>query len=125
MSEITSDGYQSLREFVVSDLPTPADWDYLALYDETKSEWGRISISGDSRFSWTDLDGDAVIEITGTIQGDDSDITLTQIFQYSAVYDSATGGRRVTEIEQFPQAVLNQPGDDVTVTHTIELPNQP
>lgn len=124
MAEITVDGYQSLRDFAVSATAIPNEWDYIALYDETKSEWGRLSITADSRFQWQDLDGDAIVEVNGTITGGDADVSSPQIFQYAAIYDSASGGRQVTKIEQFPQATLNQPGDDVTITHTIEIPNQ-
>lgn len=125
MSELTADGYQSLREFAVSDVPTPAEWDYIALYDDTKTEVLRLSVSGDVRFDWIDIDGDAIIKMEGVITGGDSDVSLPQTFEYSAAYDAASGGRQITEIEQFPVADLNQPGDDVTITHTIELPNQP
>lgn len=126
MAEISADGYQSLKDFFVSAIATPPDWDYIALYDDTTSEVLRASISGDSRASWTDLDGDSVVTVTITIEGADADVPQPTTFEYSALYDDteANGGRRLTAIEQFSPVTIDSDSDDLTVEHTIEVPGQ-
>jgi len=122
MSELTSDGYQSLREHVVSSNADPNDWDYIEIYDDSGSAVTRVSITGDSRAEWRDLDGDNVLEVFFQVTGADSDITQPVTLNYSAVWDAASSGRQISQKEQFAQATINQDGDTVDITHTIYLP---
>lgn len=126
MAEITDDGYQSIKDFLNSSVSIPNEWDYLALYDDSESEQLRVSITDDSRTEWQDVDGDAILEVYGEFTGDDSDISLPTTFEYSAIFDDdeGEGGDRMTEIEQFATATLDQDGDSLEVTHTIEVPQQ-
>lgn len=126
MAEILADGYQSIKDFVVSTTATPNDWDYIALYDDTQTEVMRVSISGDARADWVDVDGDPLISAEITVTGSDAEITLPTTLEYSAIFDdtSANGGRQVTATEQFATAQLDQSGDEATITHTVEVPDQ-
>ena len=123
MSEITEDGYQSLREFAFSAHTVPNQWDYIAIYDSSKNEVIRVSITGDSRFNWTDLDGDYVGIVSGEIQGSDTDIpTDGTTIEYVALHDSATGGRQITQLEQVSPLTITGGGDAMNISHSIEIP---
>lgn len=123
MGEITEAGYQSMREFAFSAHTVPNQWDYIALYDSSQSEVVRVSITGDSRFYWTDLDGDEVGTVQGEVSGNDSDIpTDGTTIEYTAIWDSATGGRQITQLEQVASMTFNQTGDAMNVTHNVQIP---
>jgi len=126
MGEITSDGYQSLRDFLNSSVAVPNQWDYIALFDDTGSEVLRVSITGDTRAQWQDVDGDPILQAKITITGGDSDVPTPTTFNASAVFDdtAANSGVQITQQESFTQATLDQSGDELTVTHDIEVPNQ-
>ena len=124
MAEILSSGYQTIRDFANSSAAVPSQWDYIAVYDDTGSEVTRVSIVGDSRCQWLDVDGDNILKIEFDITGSDSDISLPVTLEKSAVWNdtSGNGGTQITEKESFASATLNQSGDSVTVTHTIKIP---
>lgn len=127
MAEITSDGYQNLRDHVNGSVSDQNAWDWIALYDDSQSEVLRVSVTGDSRASWTDVDADALLTANITIQGSDSDVPTPTAFEYSALWDDASGGSdptQVTQLEQYATATINQDGDELTVEHTVELPDQ-
>lgn len=127
MAEITADGYQSLKDFVVSTTAVPNDWDHIALYDDAASEVTRLEISTDSRADWVDLDGDPIVAVEVRVSGSDSDIPQPTTFEYAAIFDdtAANSGRQVTQMEQYATRTIDQDGDAITVTHTVEIPNQP
>jgi hypothetical protein len=123
MSEITKEGYQSIREFAVSSYSTPNEWDYLALYDSDKNEITRVSITSDSRFSWSDLDEDNVSSITGTIKGSDSDIpTDGTTVEYLALHDSASGGRQITPLQSVAPRTFTSETDEWSFVPNVEIP---
>lgn len=123
MSEITEDGYQSLRELACAAHTLPNRWDYLAIYDSNIDEVTRVSVTNDSRFYWDDLDGDSILQVRGEVTGSDSDIpTDGTKLTYVAMWDSATGGRQITHEEQVAGLTFNQTGDKMDITHNIELP---
>lgn len=124
MSEILTAGYQSLRDFLNSGATTPNEWDYIEVYDDTGSVVTRVSITGDSRCQWLNDDGDSVLEVEFDITGSDSDITLPVTLEKSAIWDdsSANGGTQITAKESFASATLNQSGDNVVITHTLNIP---
>lgn len=122
MSELTTAGYQTLRDYVNSNVTTPSPWDYIEIYDDTGSAVTRVSITGDSRCQWLDADGDNVLKVEFDVTGVDSDITLPVTIQNSALWNEATNGSQCTTKEQFADATFNQDGDNVTITHTINLP---
>lgn len=124
MSEITADGYQTLKDYLNSSKPNPPDWDYIEIYDDTGSAVTRVSVTGDSRCQWLDVDGDNVLKVEFVVSGGDSDIPLPTTLQQSAIWNdtSANGGDQVTAKETYADATLNQSGDQVTITHSISVP---
>lgn len=124
MAELTSGGYQSLKDFVNSSTVVPNDWDYIEIYDDSQTAVTRVSITGDSRCQWLDADGDKTLKVEFVVTGSDSDISLPVTLEYSAIFDdtSANSGRQITPKEQFATATLNQNGDTVTITHSIDIP---
>jgi len=122
MAELTSDAYQSIRDFVNSSTGVPNDWDYIELYDDASNAVTRVSITVDGRCQWLDVDGDKTLQIEFDVTGSDGDIPIPTTLKYSAVWDSASGGRQITVKEQFAEAVINQSGDSVVITHSIDIP---
>jgi len=122
MAELTSDAYQSIRDFVNSSTGVPNDWDYIELYDDVSNPVTRVSITGDGRCQWLDEDGDKTLQIEFDVTGSDGDIPVPTTLKYSAVWDSASGGRQITVREQFAEAVINQSGDNVVITYSIDIP---
>lgn len=122
MSELTTAGYQTIRDYVNSSNSTPNDWDYIAIYDDAGNEVTRVSITGDSRCQWLDVDGDNVLKVEFDVTGSDADISQPVTLQKSAIWNAGTGGSQVTAKEQYADATLNQDGDNVTITHTVNIP---
>ena len=122
MAELTSEAYQSIRDFVNSSAGVPNDWEFIALYDDASNAVTRVSINGDDRCRWLDKDGDKTLQIEFDVTGSDSDIPIPTKLKYSAVWDSVSGGRQITVKEQFAEAVINQSGDNVVITHSIDIP---
>ena len=122
MAELTSDGYQSIRELVNSSTKFPNDWDDIELYDDAGNAVTRVSITGDDRCKWIDVDGDKTLQIEFDVTGTDGEIPIPTTLKYSAVWDSGSGGRQITVKEQFAEAVINQSGDNVVITHSIDIP---
>jgi hypothetical protein len=122
MSELTTAGYQTFRDYLNSSTSTPSAWDYIEIYDDTGTAVTRVSITGDSRCQWLDADGDNVLKVEFDVTGVDSDISLPVTLQKSAIWNASSGGSQVTVKEQFANATLNQDGDNVTITHTINIP---
>ena len=94
MAELTSDAYQSIRDFVNSSTGVPNDWDYIELYDDASNAVTRVSINIDDRCQWLDEDGDKTLQIEFDVTGSDGDIPIPTTLKHSAVWDSASGGDR-------------------------------
>lgn len=124
MGEITSEGYQTLRDYANSSTATPSSWDYIEIYDDTDTAVTRVSISGDSRCQWMDVDGDPILKVEASFTGSDSDISVPVTLQKAAIWNSASGGSQITQKEQFAQVPFNQDGDNTVITHVIEIPQQ-
>ena len=122
MAELTSEAYQSIRDFVNSSAGVPNDWEFIELYDDESNAVTRVSINGDGRCHWLDEDGDKTLQIKFDVTGSDSDIPIPTTLKYSALWDSESGGRQLTVKEQFAEAVINQSGDNVVITHSIDIP---
>lgn len=122
MSELTTAGYQTLRDYVNSSNSTPSPWDYIEIYDDAGNAITRVSITGDSRSQWLDVDGDNVLKVEFDVTGSDTDISLPVTVQKSALWNASSGGSQCTAKEQFANATLNQDGDNVTITHTVNVP---
>lgn len=126
MSEITAAGYQNIKDSLNSSVADSPDWDYIEIYDDsaTPAAVTRVSITGDARCQWLDVDGDNVLQVEFVVKGSDADIALPVTLQHSAIWDdtAANNGEQMTVKEQFAEATLNQSGDMVTLTHTVNIP---
>jgi hypothetical protein len=122
MSELTTAGYQTFRDFLNSSATTPGEWDYIEIYDDSGTAVTRVSITGDARCGWSDDDGDNILKVTFDVTGSDGDISYPVTLQKSALWNADSGGSQVTVKEQFANATINQDGDNVTITHTVKVP---
>lgn len=122
MSELTTAGYQTIRDYGNSSVTNPSSWDYIEIYDDADNAVTRVSITGDTRCQWLDIDGDKVLKVEFVITGSDSDITIPVTLQKAAIWNEASGGSQITAKEPFADAKFNQSGDSVTITHTINIP---
>lgn len=114
MAEINTDGYQSIRDYI------EANWQYIELRDDTDTAIVRLSPS-DSRVSWTHTAGDQTLKLQIIVKGSDADITASQIFASSAIYDVASGGNPYS-VESFTTFTIEADEDELTVIHNIEVP---
>jgi hypothetical protein len=121
-SKLTSDAYQSIKDFVNGSTEDPNNWDYIELYDDASNAVTRVSITVDGRCQWLDVDGDKTLQIEFDVTGSDDDIPIPTTLKHSAVWDSESGGRQITAKEQFAKTVINQSGDNVVITHSIDIP---
>jgi hypothetical protein len=114
MAEVTTNGYQSLRDYI------EANWIYHSLRDGVDGEIIRLS-TGDARTSWTHTAGDQVLELTTTVAGSDSDIIPPQAFAGSELYDVSSAGSPYAD-ETFEAFTIETDTDELTVKHRIEVP---
>lgn len=112
-SEIPSAGYTDLRDYVRN------NWDYIELVDDTDSVVLRVSVSGDSRASWTDNGQTQLAEIT--VSGSDADITTPVTIDESRLFDVSSGGSAYSS-DTFAAATLQQDSDELTVQHEVQIP---
>jgi hypothetical protein len=122
MSELTTAGYQTLRDYVNSSNASPSAWDYIEVYDDAGNAVTRVSVTSDSRCQWLDVDGDKSLKVEFVVTGSDADMALPVTLQKSALWNASSGGSQTTVKEQYANATLNQSGDTVTITHTINIP---
>ena len=117
MSEISSYGYQSIRDYV------QANWCYIELRDASNTPIMRLSVGTDSRVSWTHTTGSQTLEITAVIKGSDADVgTLPKVFNSSAIFKDAIGGDPCS-VEAFnPNFTMAVAEDQLTVKHSIQIP---
>lgn len=113
-TEITSAGYQSLRDFV------QANWKFIELRDEVGSAILRLG-TDDARVTWEHTAGAQTLQLKMIVKGSDSEITLPRTFASSAVYTSAEGGTELA-MESFSDFTMEETGDELTVIHQLEIP---
>lgn len=113
-TEITSAGYQSLRNFVQS------TWTHIELRDEVGSAILRLDVD-DSRVSWEQLAGAQTLELKIIVKGTDSEVTLPRTFASSAIFSQASGGEELA-MESFSPFTMEASGDELTVIHQLEIP---
>ena len=124
--EITESGYESFRQLVKSADAAPSQWDYIELVDDTDTAVTRVSITGDSRASWSELDkdtsgSDETMEATITVTGGDADISTPVTIVESRLFDTSSGGN-AKSVDTFTQATLDADSDELTVEHQAEVP---
>lgn len=113
-TEITSAGYQSLRNFV------QATWTNIELRDEVGSAILRLDVA-DPRVSWEQLAGAQTLELKIIVKGTDAEVVLPRTFQSSAIFATATGGEELA-MESFSPFTMEATGDELTVIHQLEIP---
>lgn len=114
MAEITAKAYQDLRDYIT------ANWKYIELRDGAESPVIRIGVD-DPRVTWTNEVEAQTLELTVTIKGTDSDVTLPCTFASSAIYKVASGGEAYS-VESFSAFAMEGEGDELTVKHQIQVP---
>lgn len=114
MAEIKEDGYKALRTFI------QANWKHIELQDGLGTPIVRLSPT-DPRVTWTHLPADKVLKLQIVIKGNDAGITAPKTFAKSAIFDVATGGVAYS-IEDFTPFTIEGADDELTVVHSIQVP---
>lgn len=118
---LSTAGYEDLRSYVQN------NWKYVALINDSGTEVTRINIPNDSRASWTSGSGSNPLEVEVVVTGGDSDIDVQSngatTISKAASYKTSTGGSNLGD-ETLTNATLEASQDELTVTHTIEIPPQ-
>ena len=114
MAEITSSGYQSIRDFVES------NWKYIELRSDANTPILRLGV-GDPRVSWIHNEGAQTLELQIVVKGSDPEINLPMTFASSAIYSQASGGS-AHSVETFSPFTMEATGDELTVIHQLEIP---
>lgn len=112
MAEINQIGYQKIRDYI------EANWKYIELQDGSGTPIIRLGIS-DSRVSWTHTAGEQTLKLQVVVKG--SDITLPKTIAKSAIFDVASGGTAIS-VETFTAFTMEGASDELTVEHSIEVP---
>lgn len=112
MTEITTNAYADLRNYILN------NWNYIELQDDQSNPILRLS-SADSRVTST-IEGNNV-KITVVVKGSDADITTPITFSKSVIYNVATDGSPFS-IESFTPFTMQSENDELTVIHTIQVP---
>lgn len=112
MAEITSAAYQDLRDYIQS------TWKYIELQDESGVAIIRLSPS-DNRVTYT-AEGQT-LKLQVVVKGSDVDINTPTTFAKSAIFDVATGGTSYS-VETFTPFTIESDQDELTVIHSIEVP---
>lgn len=115
-TELPTAGYEDLRDHAQT------AWDYVELVDDADAVVTRFQISTDTRASW--VTNGNVRELTVTVKGSDADITTPVTIVESRLFDVSTGGSALSA-DTFTGATLDADGDELTITHKLEIPNQP
>ncbi|WP_066173359.1 hypothetical protein [Bacillus marinisedimentorum] len=114
MAEVTSQAYQDLRDYI------QANWQYIELQDDTGNPVLRLS-PANSRVSWIHNAGEQTLKLQVVVKGSDTDITAPQTFAASAIFNVATGGSAYS-VESFTPFTFESDQDELTVVHSIQVP---
>lgn len=120
MPAFEADGYTDLRNYIQN------NWTFISLVDDGGSEAIRLEIGVDADTSWSSGSASNPLEATLTITGDDIQnaggslpVTLTKSRSHK---DGTT--TTVLNEDTYTNATLEASNDELTVTHTIEVPPQ-
>lgn len=113
MAEIKEIGYEKIRNFI------EANWTYIELQDEAGTAIIRLGVN-DSKVEWTHSAGASTLNMTIIISG--ADITLPKTVARSAIFDVASGGTALAEEAFSNTKTLTGEFDELTVTHSIQVP---
>lgn len=115
-TEITTVGYQSIRNFV------EANWKFIELRDASSAKIIRIGV-GDPRVTWSHLPNAGTLELKIVIKGSDAEVSsaLPKTFASSAIFLAGSGGEALA-VETFSSFTMEASGDELTVIHQLEIP---
>lgn len=116
--EISTAGYQSLRDFIQN------NWTYIELRNEAGLPIIRLS-TADPRVNWTHETGAQTLQLTAVITGADADITTPVTVAYSAIFDVTQGGESLSVVEFEHPFTLQDDNYQLTVNHQIQIPQLP
>ena len=114
-TELPNAGYEDLREYVRD------NWDYIELQDDVDDQVTRIDVDTDDRASWA-TDGD-IRRVTVTVSGSDADVTTPVTITSSHLFKADSGGNSLSN-DSFSGATLEEDGDELTVEHEVQVPQQ-
>lgn len=117
-TEITSAGYQSLRDYIENG--TGPGWEYVELRDEDGNVWERLPVT-DERVEWTHTEGANPVVLEITLSGDDPEMDLPETFKEVALYEVETGGDAMAD-GTITETTLEQPSDQIIIRAEIEVP---
>ena len=112
--EITQKAYQDLQNYILS------NWKHIELQTAEGDKIVRLNTS-DSRVTTTLLDGSLVF--IATIKGTDSDIVKPVQFNHSAIFKTEDSTEQLSH-ETFTSFTMENNEDELTVTHTIQIPQK-
>lgn len=116
MGAISATGYQDLRDYI------QANWRYIEVRDTTGAAIVRLTTS-DPRVTWVHGAGEQTLKLRVVLTGSDSDVPVPITARSSAVYKVAVGGTAFNvEILAEGDAPIFADPDNVTVTHSIQVP---
>lgn len=112
MAQITEYGWETIRNFIEE------NWKYIELQNETGTAIIRLGV-GDSRVTWTHVDGATTLELQIKITG--ADITLPATIAKTAIFNVAIGGSVIATAD-VEVTTLTQTIDELTVVANIQVP---
>lgn len=120
MAEILTAGYEEIRK-AIDPNETHSDFNTIELSDDTGAAVLRRTTSDES-VSVTSSTAANPYKIEITVNGDDSDVTLSQTFGGSTLFHTDADGNEVTPEESFTNVTLEDADDQLIVTHKVEVP---
>ncbi|AXR81485.1 hypothetical protein [Natrarchaeobaculum sulfurireducens] len=114
-TELPDAGYDDLRDHVQD------SWSHIELQDDDDEQVTRIEIDDDDRASWSE-DGD-IRTVTVTVSGSDDDIDTPVTVESTHLFNTETGGDSLSN-DSFSGATLEEDGDELTVEHEVQIPQQ-
>lgn len=120
MAEINTAGYDTIKKLVNSSETAPSQWDYIEIQN-SGTEVLRVSITTDSRASWTSSATDQTQVVSFTVSGGDSDISPPQTVDTSVIKNADSSTAPEISTESFSSVDI-QSGDTLELTHEIEVP---
>lgn len=117
MPEITSSGYQDVRDYIV------ATWKYIEIRGaDGITPLVRLQLApADVRVNWTHVGGAQTLEMTVVLKGTDGDFAPTKTVAGSALFKVATGGNALSE-GTFAPFTIGNTQDVLTIVHQIQVP---
>lgn len=116
MAATTTPGYQDIRDYI------QANWQYIEIRDTTGTAIVRLPVS-DARVDWIHTAGAQTLLLRVVLTGSDADVPVPVTARTSAIYKVAAGGSAFgVETLVEGDATINADPDNITITHSIQVP---